>query len=78
MRRLHKCNLTEARMKFFLCLHTWIEHDFKGLVAKIAIGRFYTLNASALKEANSKTHKSCGLVMACWGRRDGERLKKSM
>ena len=65
-------------MKFFLRLHTWIQHDFKGLVAKIATGGFYTLDVSPLREANNKIHKSCGRVMVCWGRRDGERLKKSM
>ena len=63
VRRLHICNLTKVRMKFFLRLHTWIQHDFKGLVAKIATGGFYTLDVSPLREANNKTHKSCGRVM---------------
>ena len=34
-------------MEIFLGLHTQMEHDFKDLVAKIAIGGFCTSNASA-------------------------------
>ena len=41
--------LTVARLQIFLGITTWLEHDFMSLVAKIATGGFYTLNASALK-----------------------------
>ena len=34
-------------MEIFLGLHTRMEHDFKDLVAKIAIDDFCTSNASA-------------------------------
>ena len=61
-----------------MAIHTRIKGKFEVLIDKIATGGFYTLDVSPLREANNKTHKSCGRVMVCWGRREGERLKKSM